>query len=52
VAVEIDGDEVPLVARLSPKFRIYELSVKERAIREKRMEENDCRELWIRLSWE
>jgi hypothetical protein len=52
MAVKIDGNEIPPVACLSAKFRIYELPVKERAICEKRMEENDGRELWIRLGWE
>jgi hypothetical protein len=52
MAVEINGNEVPLVARLSAKFRINKLSVKERAIREQRVEENDCREFWIWLGWE
>lgn len=52
MAVEIDGNEVPLLARLSAEFWIYELPVKERAVREKRMEENDCGEFGIWLDWE
>lgn len=52
MAVEIDGNEIPLPASLSAKFRIYELPVKGRTIRKKRMEENDRREFWVWLGWE
>jgi hypothetical protein len=52
MAVEIDGNEVPLAARLSAKFWIYELPVEERAVGKKRMEKNNCREFWIRFGWE